>query len=215
MKRSKKKIKKEKLVIKNKTQHKLDYENYIKSPAWNLKKEETYKLFGKQCKKCKSDKQLHVHHMTYDRLFDEDVKKDLVVLCKTCHFEYHKLVAFTTIKKTRDFIKGKLEKENFVKKGSIFHEQNKKKGRTITVTSYLNKDKKSTFDTSVADGIRRRRMSASERQRKYENSTNRFKSSYISKQDIKKQDTERVNNLKRMLAKGSITQEYYNLKINK
>lgn len=99
--------KKRDLFYKKKKQQKRersdDYNAYIDSPEWQLKRDEAFALYGKACQKCKSKKKLHVHHMTYAR-FKNELVSDLAVLCNTCHHEYHELNRHTGIKTTKDFI---------------------------------------------------------------------------------------------------------------
>lgn len=84
-----------------------EYYEYIDSKEWELKRAQAFALYGRACQKCKKDKKLHVHHMTYAR-FKKELMTDLAVLCNTCHYQYHQLNKNTSIKKTKDFINQKL-----------------------------------------------------------------------------------------------------------
>lgn len=43
-----------------------------------------------RCQKCKKNYDLHVHHITYDHLFNEEnYPQDLITLCKNCHKALH------------------------------------------------------------------------------------------------------------------------------
>ena len=64
------------------------YIDYIKSPKWEAKKQELFKEKGKKCELCGSTKHIHVHHLTYERLYDELII-DLQPLCRTCHEKEH------------------------------------------------------------------------------------------------------------------------------
>jgi len=155
--------------------------------------------------------------MTYDRLFKEDIKKDLTILCRPCHHKYHKLVKFTTIKKTKDFINNTLKPDVDCSKWSIINEKNKKEGKTISVTSFGNKFTKTHFKNLKNEYYKANLDKKKSKARKIFDYQN--KEPYIVTQQTKdnakkKQDEERKNNLKRMLIKGQITQEYYNSKIN-
>lgn len=66
------------------------YLQYISSKDWQKKRVECFKLFGKRCFVCKKDKEIHVHHKTYKRLFNEKVATDLVPLCAKHHKALHK-----------------------------------------------------------------------------------------------------------------------------
>lgn len=60
---------------------------YYKSPEWAAKRNERLKIDGYKCAKCGFTRALEVHHINYDRLYNEDVSRDLVTLCKRCHNE--------------------------------------------------------------------------------------------------------------------------------
>ena len=64
------------------------YIDYIKSPKWEAKKQELFKEKGKKCELCGSTKHIHVHHLTYERLYDELII-DLQPLCRTYHEKEH------------------------------------------------------------------------------------------------------------------------------
>jgi len=61
--------------------------DYYKSATWAKKRSERLRLDGYKCAKCGFTRALEVHHITYDRLFHEDVSRDLITLCKSCHNE--------------------------------------------------------------------------------------------------------------------------------
>ena len=63
-------------------------------PKWKKKRLEIIKQSGEKCQRCKrSDKQLHVHHLSYktDRSPWEYPDSNLVCLCEDCHAELHYL----------------------------------------------------------------------------------------------------------------------------
>jgi hypothetical protein len=62
----------------------VDYHGYILSPAWRLKRAARLKRDGGRCVVC-GDRAANVHHLTYERLGDEDVRRDLVSVCRRCH----------------------------------------------------------------------------------------------------------------------------------
>ncbi len=68
---------------------KQDYLAYIRSPEWELKRQQTFRLFGRRCFKCRSASNLHIHHKTYARFKQENVETDLIPLCKPCHKALH------------------------------------------------------------------------------------------------------------------------------
>jgi len=65
------------------------YHKYLRSDDWQLKRQEAFNVFGKACEVCYSDKNgLHVHHITYENIFNENMH-DLQVLCPSCHEKEH------------------------------------------------------------------------------------------------------------------------------
>ena len=68
--------------------NKVKYYDYIKSDEWKAKRLEAQKRDGYQCQMCGTAMNLIVHHITYDRLGNEDLA-DLVTLCKNCHKRVH------------------------------------------------------------------------------------------------------------------------------
>lgn len=67
--------------------YKQELDNYYKTPAWAMKRNERLKLDGYKCAKCGFTRALEVHHINYERFGNEDVSRDLVTLCKKCHYE--------------------------------------------------------------------------------------------------------------------------------
>lgn len=61
---------------------------YYDSNNWIVKRNECIKRAGYQCEMCKSAKNLHVHHITYERVPFE-LEDDLLCLCKKCHNKIH------------------------------------------------------------------------------------------------------------------------------
>ena len=66
----------------------VNYYDYLKSPQWQSVRDAALKRANYQCEKCKSAKNLEVHHITYKRLGYE-LPEDLIVLCKDCHENVH------------------------------------------------------------------------------------------------------------------------------
>lgn len=54
-----------------------------------MKRAQRLKIDGYKCRTCGAAAgvgvSLHVHHVTYERLGDEDVERDLITLCAECH----------------------------------------------------------------------------------------------------------------------------------
>lgn len=67
------------------------YFAYIQSPEWKAKRRQVLKRDGWACRKCWTTltyAKLEVHHLTYERLGNEDLR-DLITLCEECHKETH------------------------------------------------------------------------------------------------------------------------------
>ena len=64
-----------------------DLDAYYQSPEWASKRNARLKLDGFSCAICGFTRALEVHHINYNRLYHEDVSKDLITLCKKCHSE--------------------------------------------------------------------------------------------------------------------------------
>lgn len=68
----------------------VDYYEYIKSPAWKAKAAAAKKRAGYRCQVCnrhKKEVRLEAHHRTYERLGNER-PEDITVLCRDCHELY-------------------------------------------------------------------------------------------------------------------------------
>ena len=65
----------------------VDYDEYINSMAWKIKRNRMIVEASWTCQKCgATNTALEVHHLTYDNLGNEE-PEDLMVLCKKCHAE--------------------------------------------------------------------------------------------------------------------------------
>lgn len=86
------------------TEHKQRYSDYLKSKEWASLKNDLIQNRGLNCEDCgcskKSASLLHVHHVTYERLFNEE-PDDLVILCAECHAVRHNLLKNGKIVKRR------------------------------------------------------------------------------------------------------------------
>lgn len=59
-------------------------EEYYNSEEWQIKRAFALNRANHRCQRCGASHSLEVHHLTYDRLYNER-PKDLEVLCKKCH----------------------------------------------------------------------------------------------------------------------------------
>jgi hypothetical protein len=72
-------------------QRKEKYDAYIHSQEWRDVKIDIISKRGSKCEACDKPmkpNKLHLHHLTYDRLFDER-ESDLQLLCPACHAFAH------------------------------------------------------------------------------------------------------------------------------
>ena len=69
--------------------NKINYKEYLKSEYWLLVKSQVHKRDDYKCVKCESEKNLCVHHRTYEFIGSENLD-ELVTLCKKCHYSFHK-----------------------------------------------------------------------------------------------------------------------------
>lgn len=64
------------------------YNTYLKSDIWLSKRDLVLKRDNYICQGCLSAKSIHVHHTTYDNVFDE-LLFQLISLCLDCHSKLH------------------------------------------------------------------------------------------------------------------------------
>lgn len=64
-----------------------NYNIYLKSYAWGTKRRQVLERDNYCCVLCNSRAD-HVHHLTYDRIYDESLY-DLISLCERCHEAIH------------------------------------------------------------------------------------------------------------------------------
>lgn len=65
------------------------YLSYLRSAEWQSKRSQVIARDG-CCQSCGRKKaKMHVHHLTYDRLYNE-LLEDLQLLCEACHVELHR-----------------------------------------------------------------------------------------------------------------------------
>lgn len=65
-----------------------NYKKYLNSKEWKDKANKRMEKDRFLCQDCGAAYNLVVHHLTYDRIYHEDMK-DLTTLCKKCHAAYH------------------------------------------------------------------------------------------------------------------------------
>jgi HNH endonuclease len=76
--------------------NKQEYEEYLKSSAWRQKRHWARLKARGKCQRCGEllvEKEVHTHHLTYERVGHER-PEDLQVICKACHEFIHGLIEF-------------------------------------------------------------------------------------------------------------------------
>jgi hypothetical protein len=66
------------------TSIRVNYKQYIRSRAWELRKATLYRFRGQECESCGSDSELSIHHNDYGNLGCEE-PNNLRIQCKTRH----------------------------------------------------------------------------------------------------------------------------------
>lgn len=61
---------------------------YMQSEKWKALKLSRLRIAQNKCESCGSPYNLHLHHITYERLTQELIE-DVVLLCKSCHQRQH------------------------------------------------------------------------------------------------------------------------------
>lgn len=65
-----------------------DYNHYLKSPAWERRRNLVFERANGICEGCGRNAATQAHHLTYDRLGNE-MLFDLVAVCESCHLSIH------------------------------------------------------------------------------------------------------------------------------
>ncbi len=73
----------------------IDYQEYLKSPLWKQVREYFISIPKNNfCTVCGSTDRLNIHHKSYTRIFDKNMRRQiscLVMLCSKHHLEVHDL----------------------------------------------------------------------------------------------------------------------------
>lgn len=76
------------------------YNEYLKSEEWQIKRNLRLEIDGRKCCMCgctgTMNNPLQVHHFTYHNLGCENIYRDIVTVCTNCHKSIHKLMARKT-----------------------------------------------------------------------------------------------------------------------
>ena len=78
------------------------YRAYLKSGAWRAKRRLALERCDNICESCALQRAVHVHHLTYARIFKENLE-DLLAVCLDCHDSFYpeKAKGRTTRRKNR------------------------------------------------------------------------------------------------------------------
>lgn len=74
--------------FRKKRQWRKKYNDYLDSAEWKAKRQQRLDKCGNTCEYCKTAPAVHVHHVTYERVFNEDID-DLRGICLDCHESIH------------------------------------------------------------------------------------------------------------------------------
>ena len=61
------------------------YAGYLRSPAWQQKRQAALRRDGWRCRVCNSSRNLEVHHRRYPAVLGTESVSDLTCLCAACH----------------------------------------------------------------------------------------------------------------------------------
>tara|TARA_Y100000310_G_scaffold184952_1_gene185047 strand:- start:128 stop:520 length:393 start_codon:yes stop_codon:yes gene_type:complete len=84
------------------------YREYLASPEWKAKRQDTFYKQGKVCRVCGNKKGLQIHHRRYRHqgksILGNELNANLLVICKRCHMLWHhfhgyKKIPFPTLRK--------------------------------------------------------------------------------------------------------------------
>lgn len=75
------------------SQYRIMKSTYLKSAKWKTKRSRILARDNHRCVLCGSTSNLHVHHRSYKRLYEEQ-DSDLTTLCSTCHTARHNKLGF-------------------------------------------------------------------------------------------------------------------------
>lgn len=63
----------------------VDYGTYMASREWRLKRKQVIARADGLCERCFDADIRDVHHLTYERLGNEDIDTDVIGVCRSCH----------------------------------------------------------------------------------------------------------------------------------
>ena len=73
-----------------------NYDEYLQSDEWKAKAEARRIIDNNRCVICEcigtNFNKLNCHHISYRNIYNEDIERDLVTVCNTCHLSIHKMM---------------------------------------------------------------------------------------------------------------------------
>lgn len=69
---------------------------YYETPHWRLLSSQRREFDGHRCCQCSAFRELNVHHWQY-KLFAEDMRQDLMTLCRSCHEAVHGFLSGSSV----------------------------------------------------------------------------------------------------------------------
>jgi 5-methylcytosine-specific restriction endonuclease McrA len=66
------------------------YQQYLQSPEWRELRRQVWRRCSGVCERCGENPMDHVHHLSYERVFQEELD-DLQGVCGWCHLCSHGL----------------------------------------------------------------------------------------------------------------------------
>lgn len=67
-----------------------EYQAYLYSDKWKMKRRKVLNRAKFRCERCKERQASQVHHLTYERIFEERLS-DLQAVCVSCHMRIHSI----------------------------------------------------------------------------------------------------------------------------
>lgn len=89
------------------------YQSYLNGPEWAVKRRQRMSMDDFKCVACKSTKRISVHHLTYARIFSEEMS-DLITLCGKCHKRAELLIRYQYIEREGDSDSLRLKTINYL-----------------------------------------------------------------------------------------------------
>jgi hypothetical protein len=74
---------------------KMPYPEYLLTEHWLGVRERALVRAGRRCQVCNADRDLQVHHRTYENRGNE-LDADVTVLCRSCHMRFHDILPEAT-----------------------------------------------------------------------------------------------------------------------